>query len=144
MTSILCRNTCTEMIIMPKEGEAEKNMASCLQISTRAKLTRTSRVSIDDSHWPSYTTWLELIYSKRAQKPLSTSTIRSWDRIHERKCKFVTTRVVNLAKYGHDFTTCFITRILIRCYYILYLNKISTGRRMNQLSNDTSLSRVSY
>ena len=107
-----------------------------------AKLRRLSCVSIDDSHWLSYTTRLQWIYSKGSQKQLSTSTIRSWVRIHERNWKIVTTRVVNLAKYGHDFTACFITRILIRCYCIFFLNEISTGRRMNQLSNDTYLSRV--
>ena len=87
-----------EIIEFIQKGRAgKKNMASCLQ-AISAKLRSTSRVSIDDSHWPSYTT---------------------------RKCKFVTTRVVNLAKYGHDFTMCFITRILIRCYCISFLNKLA-------------------
>ena len=71
-----------KLIITMKESES-KNKNIPAVVDNFPKLRTTSRVSIDDCHWLSYTTRMRSIYANRPQKHLSTRTIRSWVRIHE-------------------------------------------------------------
>ena len=86
--------------------QAEKNITSCLQGSKpETNITRFyRRFSLAQLH---HVTAVNLFRGHKLfsffswQKQLSTSSIRSRVRSHEKKCKFVTTCILNLAKYGH-------------------------------------------